>query len=140
MKAVYSLCRSSVVEWCKRFLEGCELLEDDAKPGQTHHVITPEMIAEVNALVLGNHRITMNEILRLLGISTAEQRNTQMALSLSHLQRYHEEECGFPSQIVTGDETWCHHFETESKRKSKRATSPPPKKSKMPCTPVLVRS
>ncbi|GFV94363.1 hypothetical protein TNCV_2268171 [Trichonephila clavipes] len=35
------------------------------------------------------------------------------------------------SQIVTGDETWGHHFEPESKRQSKhrkRATSPPPKK------------
>ncbi|GBN66295.1 hypothetical protein AVEN_161903-1 [Araneus ventricosus] len=64
---------------------------------------------------------------------TAEQRNNRMALSLSHLQRYHEEEYGFLSHIVTGDETWCHHFEPESKRQSKQwkhATSPPPKKSK----------
>ncbi|GFQ98238.1 mariner Mos1 transposase [Trichonephila clavata] len=56
-----------------------------------------------------------------------------MALSLSHLQLYHEEEYGFSSQILPGDETRCHHFEPESKRQSKqwkRATSPPPKKSK----------
>ncbi|GFQ89933.1 histone-lysine N-methyltransferase SETMAR [Trichonephila clavata] len=89
------------------------------------------MIAGVNALVLDKSRIIVIEIHRLLGISvgtthtimhqhfnfqkllkqwvpqqrTAEQRNTQMALSLSHLQRYHEKEYGFPSQIVTGDET-----------------------------------
>ncbi|GFR15234.1 histone-lysine N-methyltransferase SETMAR [Trichonephila clavata] len=72
MKAVYgeySLCRSSVVGWCRRFLEGRELLEDDARHGQAHYVITPEMIAGVNALVLGYHRITENEIHRLLGIS-----------------------------------------------------------------------
>ncbi|GFW48182.1 histone-lysine N-methyltransferase SETMAR [Trichonephila clavipes] len=65
---------------------------------------------------------------------TAEQRNTWNVLSLSHLQLYHEEEYGFPSQIVTGDETWGHHFEPESKRQSKqwkRASSPPPKKSKV---------
>ncbi|PSN46055.1 hypothetical protein C0J52_07677, partial [Blattella germanica] len=115
MKAVLS--RSSVVEWRKRFLEGRELLEDDARPGQAHRVITPEMSAKVSALVLHNHRITVDEIHRLLGISvgtthtimhqhlkfrkicalwvphqlTAEQRNTRMVLSLSHLQRYHEE-------------------------------------------------
>ncbi|GFT94577.1 uncharacterized protein TNCV_3266741 [Trichonephila clavipes] len=126
MKTVYgeySLCRSSVVEWCKRFREGCELLEDDARPGLSHHVITPERIAEVNALVLNNRKILVDEIHRLLNISlctthteihqhielskkcaqcaphqlTAEQRNTRMALSLSHLQRYHDEEYGFLS-------------------------------------------
>ncbi|GFW26299.1 uncharacterized protein TNCV_4423461 [Trichonephila clavipes] len=56
-----------------------------------------------------------------------------MALSLSHLQRYHEEEYGFQSQIVPGDETWSHHSEPENKRQNKqgkRATSLPPKKSK----------
>ncbi|GFU11572.1 histone-lysine N-methyltransferase SETMAR [Trichonephila clavipes] len=117
------------------------------------------MIAEVNALVLDNRRITMDEIHRLLGISvgttytimhqhlnfrkicaqwipnqlTTEQRNTRMAQSLSHLQRYHEAEYDFLLQIVTGDETWNHRFEPESKRQSKqlkRATSLPPKKSK----------
>ncbi|GFQ84148.1 mariner Mos1 transposase [Trichonephila clavata] len=38
--------------------------------------------------------------------------------------------------MLTGDETWCNHFEP-----SKQAveTSPPPKESKRPCTPVLVR-
>ncbi|GFQ78682.1 mariner Mos1 transposase [Trichonephila clavata] len=69
MKAVYSeysLCRSSVVEWRKRFLERRELLENNARPGQAHRVITPEMIAEVNALVLDNHRITVDKIRRFL--------------------------------------------------------------------------
>ncbi|GFU97301.1 histone-lysine N-methyltransferase SETMAR [Trichonephila clavipes] len=60
---------------------------------------------------------------------TVEQRNTRRALSLSHVQRYHEEDYGFLFQIVTGDETWGYHFEPESKH-CKCATSPPPKKSK----------
>ncbi|GFV92280.1 uncharacterized protein TNCV_3951351 [Trichonephila clavipes] len=60
---------------------------------------------------------------------TAGQRNTRTALSLSHLQRYHEEEYGFLLQIVIGDETWGQHFEPESKQ-WKQATSPSPKKSK----------
>ncbi|GFV84154.1 mariner Mos1 transposase [Trichonephila clavipes] len=50
-------------------------------------------------------------------------------------RRTREEEYVFLSlsQTVTGDETWNHHFEPESKRQSKqwkRATSPPPRKSK----------
>ncbi|GFV46274.1 histone-lysine N-methyltransferase SETMAR [Trichonephila clavipes] len=55
------------------------------------------------------------------------------ALSFSPLQRYHEMEYGFLTQIVTGDETWGYHFESESKRESKqwkRATSPLPKEIK----------
>ena len=59
MKAVYCeyrICLSSVVEWRKRFLEKRELLEVDARLGQARHVITPEMIAEVNALALDNFR------------------------------------------------------------------------------------
>ncbi|GFR02999.1 histone-lysine N-methyltransferase SETMAR [Trichonephila clavata] len=68
MKAVYSLRHSGVVEWCKRFLEGCKLLEGDARHGQADRVITPDMTAGVNALVL-DCRIIVNEIHRLLGIS-----------------------------------------------------------------------
>ncbi|GFW98246.1 uncharacterized protein TNCV_331981 [Trichonephila clavipes] len=80
MKAVcgeYSLYRSSVVEWSKIFLERLELLEDDARPGQAHRVITPEMIAEVNALVLDNRRIIVDEIRLLPG-------NHQMARIVRH--------------------------------------------------------
>ncbi|GBO07695.1 hypothetical protein AVEN_90037-1 [Araneus ventricosus] len=163
MKAVYgeySLSRSTVVERRKRFLEGRELLEADARPGQAYCVITPEMIAKVHDLVLNNHRVTVDKMHRLLGISagtthtimhqqlkfrkicaqwvphqlTAEQRNNRMPLSLSHLQRYHEEEYSFLSHTVTGDKTWCHHFVPESKCQSKQwkhTTSPPPKKSKV---------
>ncbi|GFU28880.1 uncharacterized protein TNCV_470151 [Trichonephila clavipes] len=120
----------------QRFLEERKLLENDAGPGQAHRVIAPEIIAEVNALVLDNRRITMDEIHRLLGIRegtthtimhqdlnfrkicaqwvpnqlTAEQHNNRITLSLSHLQRYHEEEYGFLLQIDTGDDTWGHHF------------------------------
>ncbi|GFQ77014.1 uncharacterized protein TNCT_217351 [Trichonephila clavata] len=78
MKAVYGeygLCCLNVVEWRKRFIEGSELLEDDAQPGQAHHVITTEMIAEVNALVLDNRIITMDEIHWLLGISVGTTHN-----------------------------------------------------------------
>ncbi|GFW63232.1 histone-lysine N-methyltransferase SETMAR [Trichonephila clavipes] len=71
-----------------------------------------------------------------MGSQSTDHRKAQYSkvLSLSHLQRYHEEENGFLSQIVTGDETWGDHFEPESKlqsKKWKRATSPPPNKSKV---------
>ncbi|GFS77441.1 histone-lysine N-methyltransferase SETMAR [Trichonephila clavipes] len=116
------------------------------------------MVAEVNSLVLDNHRNTVDEIHWLLGISvgtthtmidhlnfrkmctqwvphqlTTEQRNTRMMLSLSLLQRYPGKEYGFLPQIFLNDETRYHRFEPKIKHQSKQwklTTSPPPKKSK----------
>ncbi|GFV18474.1 histone-lysine N-methyltransferase SETMAR [Trichonephila clavipes] len=56
MYGEYSLCHSRVVNWRKRFFVRRELLEDDVRPGEAHRVITPELIAEMNALVLDNRR------------------------------------------------------------------------------------
>ncbi|GFW42480.1 histone-lysine N-methyltransferase SETMAR [Trichonephila clavipes] len=126
----YSLCHSSVVERGKRFLEGHDLLEDNTLPGQAHRVITLEMIAEVNALVLDKCRITTDEIHRLLGIILGtvytimhQHLNFQNfckqwvphQMTQRNTRSYPEEEYGFLSQIVTGDETWCHNFEPERK-------------------------
>ncbi|GFU02754.1 histone-lysine N-methyltransferase SETMAR [Trichonephila clavipes] len=63
------LCAVSTVCVVKVLWNGeKDSLEDDVQPGQTHRVITTEMIAEVNALDLVNRRITMDEIHPLLGI------------------------------------------------------------------------
>jgi histone-lysine N-methyltransferase SETMAR len=35
-----------------------------------------------------------------------------------HLVRYREEGDNFLQRIVTGDETWVHHYQPETKRKS----------------------
>ncbi|GFV39614.1 histone-lysine N-methyltransferase SETMAR [Trichonephila clavipes] len=53
-----------------------------------------------------------------------------MGLALQHLFRY-QEDPAFMKWIVTGDETWCHHYERETMRDSmqwKHASSQPPKK------------
>jgi hypothetical protein len=50
-----------------------------------------------------------------------------------HLACYHEEGDNFLQRIVTGDETWVHHYQLETKRKSmqwKRLSSPVAKKFK----------
>ncbi|GFQ94816.1 histone-lysine N-methyltransferase SETMAR [Trichonephila clavata] len=56
-----------------------------------------------------------------------------MAVSLEHLVRYHEDGNDFLFRIVTGDETWVHHFLPESKAASmewKHPSSPVRKKFK----------
>ena len=54
-----------------------------------------------------------------------------MGLSLQHLNRYTEEGEDFMARIVTGDKSWVHHFQPESKRYSvkwKHSTLPTKKK------------
>ncbi|GFY03031.1 histone-lysine N-methyltransferase SETMAR [Trichonephila clavipes] len=61
---------------------------------------------------------------------TDQQKELRMGLALQHLFRY-QEDPAFMKRIVTGDETWCHHYEPKTKRDSmqwKHALSPPPKK------------
>ncbi|GFW56812.1 histone-lysine N-methyltransferase SETMAR [Trichonephila clavipes] len=59
-----------------------------------------------------------------------QQKELRMGLGLQHLFRY-QEDPAFMKRIVTGDETWCHHYEPEKKRDSmqwKHASSPLPKR------------
>lgn len=153
------MSHSRVLVWHKRFREGRLSLQDDARPGQAHCVITPEVTAALDGHIRANRRITVEGINLLMGIShgsvhttvtkhllyhkicmqwvphqlTEEEKTQRMAVSLGHLQQYHVEEHVFLSRIATGNETWCHHFEPESKWQSqqwKHVNSAPPKKSK----------
>jgi [histone H3]-lysine36 N-dimethyltransferase SETMAR len=57
-----------------------------------------------------------------------------MIMSLDNLQRYNEEGEGMLERIVTGDETWVHHYQPESKQASmqwKHKDSPTPTKFKV---------
>lgn len=60
-----------------------------------------------------------------------EREISLMAHFLDHWQPYAREENESLTQMVTGDKTWCHHFELESKQQSLqwryRKSSPPRK-------------
>ncbi|GFV36791.1 mariner Mos1 transposase [Trichonephila clavipes] len=61
---------------------------------------------------------------------TDQQKELRMGLALQHLFRY-QEDPAFIKRIVIGDETWCLHYEPETKLDSmhwKHASSPSPKK------------
>jgi hypothetical protein len=47
---------------------------------------------------------------------TTEHRHQRKAICSEFLERFHAEREAFLSQIVTGDETWAHHYEPETKR------------------------
>ncbi|XP_035215355.1 uncharacterized protein LOC118188937 [Stegodyphus dumicola] len=65
---------------------------------------------------------------------SAELKATRMMCSLTFLQRYHSDGQHFIDRIVTGNETWLHHFTPTSKRATmewKHAGSPTWKKFKV---------
>ena len=115
MSGVYgehSTSRKRVLAWHKRFREGRVSLQNDARPGQAHHVITPDVTAALDGHIRANRWITVEEITLLMGIShssvhaivtkhllyhkictqwvphqlTEEQKTQRMAASLGHLQ------------------------------------------------------
>ncbi|GFV04901.1 uncharacterized protein TNCV_503141 [Trichonephila clavipes] len=53
---------------------------------------------------------------------TDQQKELSMGLALQHLFRY-QENPAFMKRVVTGDETWCHHYEPKTKRNSKQCGS-----------------
>ena len=150
----------SVRKWSARFRAGRESVGDDPRPGQANIVITSDLIDKVDDLVRSDRRVTLRMLAVKVDVSygtvwtivhdrlryrkvcaawvpkqlTDQQKELRMGLALQHLFRY-QEDPAFMERIVTGDETWCHHYEPETKRDSmqwKHASSPPPKKFK-PC-------
>ncbi len=64
---------------------------------------------------------------------TDEHKKNRMGSALTFLTRYHEEGEQFLSRIVTGDETWIHHYTPTTKKDTmvwKTAEERPPKKFK----------
>ena len=56
------LSLQQVYEWTRKFMNGISSVTDSPRPGQAHRVVTPEAIAEVEAIVKENRRVTVNEI------------------------------------------------------------------------------
>ena len=52
-------------------------------------------------------------VLRML---TQEHKEHRMQVCQELLNQYKAEGDSFLDRIITGDETWCHHYEPESKR------------------------
>jgi len=74
--------------------------------------------------ILGFHKVAARWVPRHL--TEAHKRNCQHICS-SLLERYNHEDDNFLNHIITGDETWFHHYEPETKR---HTSSPSSKKFK----------
>ena len=151
------LSQQQVYEWSRKFANGVTSVEDAPRPGQAHRVVTPENTAAVEAIVRENRQVTLNEIAASLNIShgsahhivhdvlqfhkvsarwvprqlTPELKDRRIDACEELLRRFEREGDDFLARIVTGDETWVHFHQPETKRASKEwrhSSSPKPKK------------
>lgn len=151
---------TAVHSWCQKFSSGRETLVDDKRSGRHVVATNNEVIEKIDAFIRTDRRVSITDIVSHTGISRAsvhrvvhdhlkfrkvsarwvprqlkpEQQAVRMIMSLDNLQRYNEEGEEMLSRIVTGDETWVHHYQPESKQASKQwkhKDSPTPTKFKV---------
>ena len=66
-----------------------------------------------------------------MGAMNVDQKRTQLNISMHLLSCYEDDPGDFIERVVTQDETWVHHFDTESKMQNKQWKHPcSPKKFK----------
>jgi len=147
------LSLQQVYKWSKKFLNSVSSVTDSPRPGQAHQVVTPEAVAAVEAIVKENRRVTVHEIATHLDMSngsahhiihdvlqfykvsagwvpqqqTAELKEQCVDVCQELLKCFEAEGDGFLGRIATGDETWVHYNQLETKKVSKelRHTSSP---------------
>ena len=63
------LSEQQVYEWSRKFANGVNSVEDAPRPGQAQRIVTPQNIAAVEAIVMENRRVTLNDSVACLKIS-----------------------------------------------------------------------
>lgn len=154
------ISRQAIGKWCKQFENGRSDMTDEYRSGRPTNAVTDEHIMRINELIRENRRITVDEIAYDLNIShgsvhniiqnrlqyrkvcarwvprllTETHKSQRVLAAVKLLERHEEAGDSFLDQIVTGDETWVHYFQPETKRASmewKHSTSPRTKKPKV---------
>ncbi|PNF40096.1 hypothetical protein B7P43_G10713 [Cryptotermes secundus] len=102
-RAYGSVCmgESSVRRWAKHFKDGNTSIEDEPRSGRPRTTSTESNKERVDEIIQDDRRVTVDTISRKIGIGH------------SAVQKMIES-----FGIVTGDESWFHHFEPETKRQS----------------------
>jgi histone-lysine N-methyltransferase SETMAR len=147
----------TVTRWAGEFARGRESIEDDPHPGRPIEVTNEKFCNAVEKLVMEDRRIKVREIAGEIGISTGSvesilheklglikvcarwvprmlspvQRADRVAISRANLDLFNDNPEEFLFRVVTGDETWLHYYDPETKQQSMQwvhKNSPPPKK------------
>ena len=128
-------------EWAKRFKEGRTSVVDDQRVGAPCTAVTPNNIAAVDLAIKQNRRISVQELSSNVGVSvgsidtivhehllyskvsarwvpkmlTEQHKQARVSACQQLLDRFNAEGETFLERIVTGDETWVHHYTPETK-------------------------
>jgi histone-lysine N-methyltransferase SETMAR len=161
LKNVYRECAlsyASVRRWVTHFKSGSSSVTDKPRSGRPSTAVTEENKTLVDELIRSDRRVTVREIVEKietghnavqniiseLGYSkvcarwvprqlTDELKQSRRDVCAELLERYRMEGDQFMNSIITGDESWAHHYEAETKRQSMQwhhLGSPSPKKFK----------
>jgi hypothetical protein len=128
---------------------------DGAQPGCPVEIPTEEIVQQVEESIRADRRITIDSVATALGCTHGlaysimhdclklrnvcvqwvsrelkdQEEMNRLGLSLQHPSRYADEGEDTLNRIVTGDESWVHHCQSESKHASvqcKHPSSPSP--------------
>ena len=135
---------ATVKRWAIEFKSGRKSLGDDPRSGRPASSVNKENIEAVKALIHKDRRIKFREIHALTGLAdpqikeiihehlnmsklsarwiprilTKENKRLRLETSDRILELYNADPENFLACCVTGDETWIHHFDPESKEES----------------------
>ena len=136
---------ATVCKWVCRFNDGRESIENDSRVSRPVFVLTEKNVATVKMLIEEDARYTVQEIEELSGIHsssvlkilhewlglhkicmhwvphllTDKQKQSQVRLASQVIEKYDKCDPRHLEEIVTCDETWIYHFQTDSKAKNK---------------------
>uniref|UniRef100_A0A8C5SQD0 Mos1 transposase HTH domain-containing protein n=1 Tax=Laticauda laticaudata TaxID=8630 RepID=A0A8C5SQD0_LATLA len=135
------ITEGGVRQWCIKFKNGQTNVHDEQRSGYPN-IVTDELVAKVDDKIRENRRFTVTELLlsfpqisrsllheivtQKLGyhkfcarwvpkILTENHKSQRMAALLTFLYSYDKDGDSFLDQIVTGDETWVKHVNSETK-------------------------
>lgn len=154
-----SLSYPSVRRWVAHFKSGNSEIADKPRAGRPPSATTQANKTRIDEIIRNDRRVTVVDIIQTIGIGshavqsiiaelgyrkvcarwvprqlTDELKQTRLDVCTQLLQRYQSEGNAFMESIITGDESWVHHYEPETKRQSmqwQHLGSPSPKKFKL---------
>ena len=138
---VQCMSRARAFAWFKRFKDGRMSTDNDTHSSRTATAVNDENIAKVNELIRGDRRVSVRDIMSSVNIGakaaneiihnclgyskvcarwvprqlTDDHKENHFNICAELFEQYDHEGDGYLRRIITGDETWIHQFEPESK-------------------------